>query len=100
MHPIQRHLFTTNFRDLAGSRLAGTLAVSDELINLGILDFLEGLKSSTAPTGPDAAPATPLSATPDPKALLQLLDVKQLKVRALEGRIMVEVDVELVPEGE
>ena len=42
MHPVQKHLFDTNFKDLDGTRIEGTIALSDELINLGIMDFLSG----------------------------------------------------------
>jgi|GEM_PF-1948601 hypothetical protein len=102
MHPVQKHLFATDFKDLAGSRLEGTIALSDELINLGIMDFLAGLqKPASSPTSPAqfdrlnpspaAAPET--DALPDPKAILAKLDIKTLKLRAENGRILVDVDV-------
>jgi len=60
MHPVQKHLFDTNFKDLAGSKIEGTIAISDELINMGIMDFINGLKSG-AESGvvekPNPAPA-------------------------------------------
>lgn len=90
MHPIQKHLFDTNFKDLEGTRIEGTIALSEELINLGILDFINSLKTATpdpASKSSDAAPA----AAPDPKALLALLDFEKLQVQMVKGKILVEV---------
>ena len=97
MHPVQKHLFDTDFKDLAGSKLEGTIALSDELINMGIMDFLNGLKSeagSEAPENPSPAPAA-APTTPDPKALLALLNVETLKFRTGEGKAMLDVKVSL-----
>jgi len=96
MHPVQQHLFDTNFKDLAGTRLEGTIALSDELINLGIMDFLADLKSGNSgetvgPVAPSVAPAA--SPLPDPKALLALLDVEHLKFRTEKGKAVLEVKV-------
>jgi len=96
MHPVQKHLFDTNFKDLAGTRIEGTIALSDELINLGIMDFLSGLKNgadSSAPSASSPAPAAAPSAMPDPMELLALLDVDMLKFRSEAGRIFVDVKV-------
>lgn len=95
MHPVQKHLFDTKFKDLAGTRIEGTIALSDELINLGIMDFLAGLKSS-APSpategSPAPAPAAAPEKMPDPKELLALLDVEKLAFRSEAGRIFVDV---------
>lgn len=97
MHPVEQHLFATNFKDLAGSRIQGTVALSDELINLGILDLLQGLKSGGGAnsTMEDKETSTEETARPDPQAMLGLLDIDQLTVKAKEGRIFLEVDVEL-----
>ena len=97
MHPVEQHLFATNFKDLAGTRIQGTVALSDELINLGILDLLQGLKgepSSTSTAESKKADSVD-AARPDPQAMLGLLDIDQLTVKAKEGRIFLEVDVEL-----
>ncbi|TXF83693.1 hypothetical protein FUA23_21465 [Neolewinella aurantiaca] len=97
MHPVQKHLFDTNFKDLAGSKIEGTIAISDELINMGIMDFINSLKSgagSDAPKEPAAAPASAQS-IPDPKALLSLLDVETLKFRSGEGKAMIDLKVSL-----
>ena len=97
MHPVQKHLFDTNFKDLAGSSIEGTIALSDELINMGIMDFLNGLKAgaeSEPSGGPNTAPAA-APAPPDPKALLALLDVETLKFRSADGRAMLDLKVAL-----
>ncbi len=96
MHPVQKHLFETNFKDLAGTRIEGTIALSDELINLGIMDFLSGLKSGAASPAPSAsspAPAAAPAAMPDPKELLAILDIEKLKFRSEAGRILVDIAV-------
>lgn len=94
MHPVQKHLFETNFKDLAGTRIEGTIALSDELINLGIMDFLSGLKNrATAPASeePIAAPAAAPTSMPNPKQLLAILDLETLQFRSEAGRILVDV---------
>lgn len=99
MHPVQKHLFDTDFKDLAGSKLEGTIAISDELINMGIMDFLNGLKAqdgSDASQKPSPGPASAPDA-PDPKALLALLNVETLKFRTGEGKAMLDVKVSLKP---
>ncbi len=95
MHPVERHLFATDFKDLAGTHLQGTIALSDELINLGIMDFLAGLKAEPAPSAPAAPDQDPAEARPDPRKLLSLLQVNQLEVKAKDGRIVVAVDVKM-----
>jgi hypothetical protein len=97
MHPVQKHLFDTNFKDLAGSKLEGTIAISDELINLGIMDFLNGLKSGAENDAPKETPPAPAAAPsmPNPKDLLALLDVETLTFRTGEGKAMLDVKVSL-----
>lgn len=91
MHPVQKHLFDTNFKDLAGTRVEGTLAVSEELINLGIMDFLDALQAPPAPTPPTGAPVGAAASAPDPQAMLKLLKVEKLAVRMEKGRLLVDV---------
>lgn len=97
MHPVQKHLFDTDFKDLAGSKLQGTIAISDELINMGIMDFLNGLKSGGGSDAPEKTSPAPAAAPtmPDPKALLALLDVETLKFRTGDGKAMLDVKVSL-----
>ena len=99
MHPVQEHLLRTNFRDLAGTRIEGTLALSEELVNLGVADFLQRLQTSAAAgegaAGAAKSVATPGEATPDPQQLLQLLTIDQLAVRLEEGRMKVDVEAAL-----
>lgn len=90
MHPIQKHLFDTNFKDLEGTRIEGTIVLSDELINLGIMDFISSLKSdASAPASISSASAP--AAAPDPKAILAKLDIEKLQVKAEKGKILLEV---------
>ncbi|MFT5999590.1 MAG: hypothetical protein ACI81P_002048 [Neolewinella sp.] len=92
MHPVQKYLFDTNFKDLKGTRIEGTIALSEELINLGIMDFINSLKTAVpapAAIGSSSAPA----AAPDPKALLAKLDIETLQVRAEKGKFLLEVKV-------
>jgi len=94
MHPVQKHLFDTNFKDLAGTQIEGTIALSDELINLGIMDFLSGLKNGVAPTAvtePSTAPAAAPTAMPDPKQLLAILDVETINFRSEAGRVLLDL---------
>ena len=93
MHPVQEHLFDTNFKDLAGTKIEGTIALSEELINLGVMDFLNSLKAAPEASDQPAAPAPPAvpTAAPDPKALLQVLNVEQLQVRMEAGRLLVDI---------
>jgi hypothetical protein len=90
MHPVQKHLFDTNFKDLEGTRIAGTIALSEELINLGIMDFVNGLKSSPTASASEGSSSAP-AAAPDPKALLAKLDIEKLEVKAKEGKILLEI---------
>lgn len=92
MHPIQQHLFETNFRGLSGTRIEGTLALSEELINLGILDLLQGLRATSPPPTADVPSAKATApAGPDPQALLQILQVDTLQIRAEKGKVLVDV---------
>jgi hypothetical protein len=96
MHPIQKHLFDTNFKDLAGSKIEGTIALSEELINLGILDFINGLKADAPAKETSSTPETaPSAAMPDPKELLKLVTIDKLQVRAQNGKIMVDIKAAL-----
>ncbi|MBC6996749.1 hypothetical protein QWY85_04310 [Neolewinella lacunae] len=93
MHPLQKHLQDTQFKDLAGSHLAGTIALSDELINLGIGEFLASLRT------PPAAAADPGKAARadglNPAALLANLEVDQLRWRTEHGRSLLDVKLRL-----
>ncbi len=98
MHPVQKHLMDTDFRDLAGTRIEGTIALSDELINLGLMEVLAQLKTMgaastiTAPTEAAATRAT-VEAEPsvDPKALLKNLQIDQLEYRTEAGKTVLEI---------
>lgn len=98
MHPVQKHLFATDFRDLAGSEITGTLALSETLINLGVADLLQQLQRSpaTVDASPQAGPgAAPAAAVPDLKALLRQLAVEQLQIRMKEGKLLVDIAARL-----
>ena len=102
MHPVLRHLLDTDFADLAGSRIDGRIAITDELVNKGLHEAIATLTSpasaakTTAPASPPpAATPTPYAekATemPDPKALLRKLDVEKLQYRTEAGRTVLEI---------
>ena len=102
MHPVLEHLIKTNFSDLNGSRVDGRIAVSDDLVNLGLHELVATL-TKPAPSGMPAkpaqkaepapyenAPADP-APTPDPRALLGKLDVEKLQYRTESGRTILEI---------
>ena len=100
MDPVLRHLLDTDFADLAGSRIDGRIAITDELINKGLHEAIATLTRPPAPAG-TAAPASPPPAPtpyddkttelPDPKALLRKLDVEKLLYRTEAGRSVLEI---------
>ncbi|WP_273444552.1 hypothetical protein [Neolewinella agarilytica] len=97
MHPVQKHLFDTNFRDLTGTKLEGTIALSDELINLGILDFLQQLQKTDtdAPEPQSSAPATS-SSMPKPEELLKMLTIEEVKYRTEAGKTLLDIKAGIV----
>ncbi|WP_116125670.1 hypothetical protein [Lewinella sp. IMCC34183] len=96
MHPVLQHLMNTDFADLEGSRVEGTFAVSDDLVNLGLHELIAQLVTAPA-SAPAAAPApydstpTEKTAAPDPKALLRRVDVEKLQYRTEAGRTILEM---------
>ncbi|MGB3799520.1 MAG: hypothetical protein WA952_06860 [Lewinella sp.] len=104
MHPVLQHLMDTNFEDLTGSRVDGRIAVSDDLINLGLHEVVAMLtkpaasartssetpKTDSAPTPYDSDSEAKVS-TPDPKALLRKLNVEKLQYRTETGRTVLEI---------
>lgn len=102
MHPVLRHLLDTDFADLAGSRIDGRIAVTDELVNKGLHEAIATLTRPAAPaktTAPASAPSAPgptpyadkAVEMPDPKALLRKLDVEKLQYRTEAGRTVLEI---------
>ena len=96
MHPVQKHLMETEFSGLEGTAIEGTIALSDELINLGLLEALAKLKAAGQPTTVKAsteAAGTQQAAEAelDPQALLKKLTVEKLKYRTEAGRTMVDI---------
>ena len=95
MHPVQKHLMDTNFADLAGTQIEGTVAISDELVNLGLMEALAKLKAAAGPATTEAAAtaeATKVAAPDvDPKALLAQLNIERLQYRTEQGKTMLDV---------
>ena len=95
MHPVLKHLVETNFNDLNGSRVEGTIAVSDDLVNLGLHELIAQILAPASP--PKEAPAPYDTATeaaepaPDPKVLLRKLDIEKLHYRTESGRTVLEI---------
>ncbi len=97
MHPVIQHLLDTEFADLRGSRVEGQIALTDELVNLGLHDLVAKLTqpavaSATTPA-PASAPATKPAAPalPDPKLLLQQVKIEHLRYRTEAGRTILEI---------
>lgn len=97
MHPIKKHLFDTNFQDLTGSKIEGTLALSEELVNLGVMDLLQGLQGQPQDTEPEipSIRKKPTAPPPDPKEILKLVNFEQLKIRMKKGEILVDIKAQL-----
>lgn len=94
MNAILKHLVDTEFRDLAGTRIEGQIALSDELVNLGIRDVLTGLTTPQNPAPaapPQPAPAAADDAPPAPTELLRHLRIDHLKYRTEAGRTILEI---------
>ncbi|MCP9236597.1 hypothetical protein [Lewinella sp. JB7] len=94
MHPVLKHLIETDFSDLSGSRVEGQIALSDDIINLGLHEVLNQLRR--APTPENVAPASPprpaaANTLPDPRLLLSKVDVEHLKYRTEAGKTVVEI---------
>lgn len=97
MHPVQKHLFDTNFRDLSGTNIEGTIAISDELINLGILDFLQQLQKPAAAGDSETRTSTvKASPAPNPADLLKILTIDKLQYRTEAGRTLLEIKAGIV----
>ena len=96
MHPVEKHLKETAFAGVEGTKIEGTIALSDELINLGIMEALAKFKAAGAeqpkPATTEAAgtQATAEAAAFDPKAVLQKLDIERLNYRTEAGKTMVD----------
>ena len=96
MHPVEKHLKETAFAGVEGTRIEGTIALSDELINLGIVEALAKLKAAgadtTQPVTTEAAGTKSAgeSVDFDPKAMLQKLDIERLQYRTEQGKTMVD----------
>ncbi|THH40360.1 hypothetical protein [Neolewinella litorea] len=95
MHPVLQHLIDNDFSDLTGTRVEGQIALSDDLINLGLHELLsQFIAPAPAPQEATSVPTTGTGATPstpDPRALLRKLDVEKLHYRTEAGRTIVEI---------
>ncbi|OAV46161.1 hypothetical protein [Lewinella sp. 4G2] len=99
MHPVQKHLMETEFSGLEGTAIEGTIALSDELINLGIMEALAKLKAAgqeTTAKGTTEAAGTQAAAQAedaeiDPKIFLKKLNVDKLHYRTENGRMLVDI---------
>ena len=101
MHPVLKHLLDTDFKDLSGTRIEGQVALSDDLINQGLHDVMTMLRQPAGNQGTEkaAVPKTTAPASsaqlPDPKLLLQKLNVEHLKYRTEVGKTVVEMKMSL-----
>lgn len=93
MHPVEKHLLDTELAGLEGTRIEGTIAFSNDLVNAGLLEMLAKLKAPAAPqtTTDTTSSARPATTPIDPAALLKKLDVKVLRYRTEAGKTLVDV---------
>ena len=95
MHPVLKHLVATDFADLSGTKVEGQIALSDELVNLGLMDVLAKLKAddpaANTASAPASAPPKATEAMPDPAILLRKLKIDHLKYRTENGRTVLEI---------
>ena len=95
MHPVLQHLIATDFADLRGSYVEGQFAITDELVNLGLHELVSQLTSpsvkSEAPAAPPAKIPAATQELPNPKLLLQKVNVEHLRYRTETGRTVLEV---------
>ncbi|MBB4078730.1 hypothetical protein GGR28_001343 [Lewinella aquimaris] len=94
MHPVLKHLIETDFADLNGTHVEGQIALSDDIINMGLHEVLSQLRQPAVPK--DTAPAPPPAANtsesmPDPRVLLSKLKVEHLKYRTEVGKTVLEI---------
>ncbi|MEM1359972.1 MAG: hypothetical protein AAGF89_17325 [Bacteroidota bacterium] len=97
MHPVQKHLFATNFKDISGAQIDGKFALSDELINLGLGELLSQIKTNDSASAAGGTPSTTNNVVlpPDPREMLQLLDVKKLEYRTAVGKTILTIKASL-----
>ena len=99
MHPVQKHLVDTEFSGLEGTEVEGTLALSDELINLGLLEILAKIKTMGQPkpvraiTEAEGTQKQVAGAAVDPQVMLKKLRVDRLNYRTEQGTTMVDFKV-------
>lgn len=99
MRELIEKLIATNFADLEGLRVTGSVPVRESLINEAIQGILqEALKPKAAAEVPAApvAPVAPKAAKSSPsipkEAVLGM--VKRAEVKLHEGQLVVEFDVQ------
>jgi hypothetical protein len=100
MKQIIEKLIATNFADLEGLQISGTVPVKQELMNEVLAEVLKGDSSSTSPAGSDVAPAAAAEpAAPrassgprlNPKDLLKLITHAEVQAHEGELRLVFEI---------
>lgn len=85
---LQR-LLNNNLADLAGTRIEGTIVLSDELMNEVIKTGLAGMSAPPA----EAATKAVATDTPaiNPRDLLAALKIEKLNYRTENGKTIIEI---------
>ena len=97
MNKLIERLIASNFADLAGLEITGTIPVKQDLLNEALSEVLAGgLPTSAASSGAPPSPAATSSSAPraprlDVNELLKL--VKRAEITAHEGEIRLEFEV-------
>lgn len=98
MNKLLKHLIDSDFADLAGSRIEGRIALTDEVVNLGLHEMLAKFGPSASPendapasAAPDATATEKPEAMPDPKLVLQKIKVEHLRYLTEDGRTILEI---------
>lgn len=93
MENVTKRLFDHQLRDIAGTRVAGKICVSDPAVN----EIIGELIATLTQTGKKAEAQHQISgkgtALPPPADLLKALSIDRLHYRTEEGKTILEINV-------
>lgn len=94
MEAILRLILDRRLRDFQGTEIKGSLAVSDDLVNEVLAEWLAGATGTPSPASEtNAEPAAAATPPIDPRQLLSWLTIRQLRYHTEAGRTVVDLDV-------